>query len=913
MDPNDRRSAGEPALLPSRRLFALALALALVAPAPAPSAGEVRISGEAWRALTDEQPGVATQPRLQPWVERRELTFTRVDSGLELRGVFRLRALQPGWFLGDLLGPEFELLDLRWDRRPAAVSASELGFTVAGYIRDVAVLELRAFLPHSDDQGPRPLQIMGAVHGVITLPDALELDQRAAPAPDARAAADLTAIPHAGAAYFSGAAHLELRRAAPPVIDAEALVLAAVGLGLTVGDAELRGRARLRYQVRRGHIDRLSVRVRGLSGDLELRGAGVRQWQRSGDRLDVELQAPVTDRLDLEIAWTEPVSKATESNLSIPTIEPLGVYRSETALQLARDGEIEVIPALPGWTAVPAAQLPAYSRDLVEGTPTAAYTAGEPRPGRLDLLRFIPAPGPPVLVDVADYTVATSQEGRLLVRALYEVRNERAAHLRITPPPGLTILGARVGADVALPARDRDDPSAWLIPLRRSVETVKGALSFGVEVIFIGESTAWRRRERRRLQLPTLSAPIAVTRLTLHLPPGYTTRLAPGDGDVVTRFDRGEGITYGLGSGDVGVAELDARFQEAVGAWLSNDFDAAQARLDELRQRGARSDNIDRLQANLDVVSGKDGPVGKASQGGEVTVERRIKEQAKARASSDVQQQAELEREAEDLRRRGDYERAEAQYSRSLVIGEKLAKLEQAESVEQSARNVALATEIAETKKKRAKARPKPRATSASRPTKDSGVVLYDFDDDSLEGELARPPLPEAKPSEPLVLAPGLATDTPTDAPRPDQPVPQDTPPANAPRSGSARDFTQVVEVTATTSLERASLRLAGTARARRINLSRRARAGGAAAPRSPRPDNDADGLLDKTDAIPGPGADHDRLPPPQVTASSLSVVIPAAGRAIRYQHLLLAPEAAYIVEIKAHQPLRRRDRERRR
>jgi hypothetical protein len=901
-------------------LFALALALALVAPAPAPSAGEVRISGEAWRALTDAQPGVATQPRLQPWVERRELTFTRVDGGLELRGVFRLRALQPGWFLGDLLGPEFELLDLRWDRRPAAVSASELGFTVAGYIREVVVLELRAFLPHSDEQGPRQLQIMGAVHGVITLPDALELHQRAAPAPDARAAADLSAIPHAGAAYFSGAAHLELRRAAPPVIDADALVLAAVGLGLTVGDAELRGRARLRYQVRRGHIDRLSVRVRGLSGDLELRGAGVRQWQRSGDRLDVELQAPVTDRLDLEIAWTEPVSKATESNIPIPTIEPVGVYRSEAALQLARDGEIEVIPALPGWTAVPAAQLPAYSRDLVEGTPTAAYTAGEPRPGRLDLLRFIPAPGPPVLVDVADYTVATSQEGRLLVRALYEVRNERAAHLRITPPPGLTILGARVGADVALPARDRDDPSAWLIPLRRSVETVKGALSFGVEVIFIGESTAWRRRERRRLQLPTLSAPIAVTRLTLHLPPGYTTRLAPGDGDVVTRFDRGEGITYGLGSGDVGVAELDARFQEAVGAWLSNDFDAAQARLDELRQRGARSDNIDRLQANLDVVSGKDGPVGKASQGGEVTVERRIKEQAKARASSDVQQQAELEREAEDLRRRGDYERAEAQYSRSLVIGEKLAKLEQTESVEQSARNVALAAEIAETKKKRAKARPqrqllsKSSAKSASLPTKDSGGVLYDFDDDSLEGELARPLIPEAKPIERLVLDPDLPAGAPTDAPPPDQPVPLDMPPPNAPRSVSTRDFTRVVEVTATSSPERASLRLAGTTRARRINLSRRARpGGGAAAPRSPRPDNDADGVLDKTDALPAPGADHDRLPPPQVTASALSVVIPAAGRALRYQHLLLAPEAPYIVEIKAHQPLRRRDRERRR
>ena len=58
-------------------------------------------------------------------------------------------------------------------------------------------------------------------------------------------------------------------------------------------------------------------------------------------------------------------------------------------------------------------------------------------------------------------------------------------------------------------------------------------------------------------------------------------------------------------------------------------------------------------------------------------------------------------------------------------------------------------------------------------------------------------------------------------------------------------------------------------------------------------------------------GQPLDLLPPPQVTASSLSVVIPAAGEAVRYQHLLLAADVPYTVAIKAREPLRQKRKRR--
>jgi hypothetical protein len=99
------------------------------------------------------------------------------------------------------------------------------------------------------------------------------------------------------------------------------------------------------------------------------------------------------------------------------------------------------------------------------------------------------------------------------------------------------------------------------------------------------------------------------------------------------------------------------------------------------------------------------------------------------------------------------------------------------------------------------------------------------------------------------------------------------------------------------------------------------------APPRDTNGDVDGDALLDAADelvllddeeaaeATEGRGDDGDlgRLAAPQVTASAMSLVIPAAGEPVLYQHLLLAADADYSVEIAAREPLRPRKRARKR
>lgn len=974
--------------------------------------GTVEIDGARWQ---DVQTGAEEVSLPGPWAADRDVELIREGDGLRIRGRWTIRSAKPGWFLGDLLGPGVEIRSATWNGRPAAIDRSDEMTIVAGYVRDRATLVVDAFVVGDPANSPLTLDLMTAVSGRLTLPPAPEdqrlhvEDPKTPELPPARA----------GDIILSGAGRLAISRRPRQPADTTALVTATTGIGLTVGDSDLRGRAQLTWTILRGAIDRVSFEARDLGEDLELRGDGIREWRRVGDRIEVDLQAPTRDRVAIDLRWTRALAKATESSQAIPRLTPEEVFRGAHSVQIARDSEIEVIPTMKAWTAVASADLPSWGSGLVEGTPTAAYTANEGQGGELSLLRFVPVESPPVVVDVAGITVATSREGRMLMRAHYEVRNERAAFLRVTPPPGMRILGAQVSGETALPARDED--GAWLIPLRRSIETVKGALSFPVEVTLLGESTAWARRERRSLPLPTVSAPVAVTRLTLHLPPGYSSRAKAGDGDVVDEFTRGEGINYGMGIGEVGVAEADARFQSAVGSWMNNDFKGAQAELDALRELGASNENIERLQANLDVIQGgKDKDQNQNSSGGDAAIERRIKEQAKARAAEDIQRQELSKKKAEEYSRSGDYERAEAEYTQAIEIGERLALLEQEESVEQRSTNDDLQRSYASVQKTKARrSRFSRKADKKMKMKKDlgpaslgsqasvneggggggvssssGGVTVYDFEDDNLDGELLRPDDASLDGSNGNIKAP-TAPPPPAEArSAEDVNSPETTGSAvaietesaqNIPVGGSSRDFTSVVDAAPTSTEDSAGISLAGTTGAeakvvvdgasvsspsfgmvgaaivqeyveqttapttslferpsssparqissvltmpsraeRRRRRSMRRADKDAPPPPAPPPadlatksyegrDSDNDGAPDEPDAAEGRGG-LGRLAAPEVQASAMSVVIPAAGEAIRYQRLLLPPDATYNVEITAREPLlpRRAGRKRR-
>lgn len=734
----------EPDLLPPVLLL-FVLAAAVLTPS---AQAQVTLDGRRWQSLQPSPtPGPESPPTLA--VTDRVVTLTPAVAadgapGLSVEARWLLGPGAPAWLDLRLADTGLFVTSVTVDDVPAPVYPADDGAHLVAWLQPGAVVALSGTLSADPTRGPVVVSLLPAGSGVNRLVGA-----------GARVPAWTGGVV-VGHALWGASEHLTVRLVDPTdaVDPVQTLVAAEVGLGVTVADDLLQVHARVRHLVRRGGVEQVVLDVPGAGSDLEVTGPNVGSIDRRGDRVVVALRQPEAHLAALELRWSAPVPRGDETSVSLPTVRPVGVSRTATSLQLARSGDVEVLPALTGWAAAASTELPPWARDLVSGSLTASYTGTGRSQGRLSLLRYVPVQGPEVMIDVAEILLATSRDGRVLMRGRYEVLNDRAAALSVRLPPGARLLALRVGEAAATVTWDGD--GVLRVPLRRSIESLGGLLSFPVELALLFEDTPWQRRERRTLPLPEVDAPVAVLRTTAHLPPGYTAWKADALPDQVDSFSRGEGITYGIEivsevDRDT-VARADALFGQAVMAWEGNEFHAAQGLLQELGELGASNENVARLQGNLsllladdeDAEDDEDGRAPAAKPSSQtVVMARRVKEQAKAKAGEDEEAYDHAQREAERSYREGDYAAAEEQATRALDLGDKLQMLEQDESAEVSTRNARLTEMLGEVRRERKK-RPSSRGTGAGTSSYGTSVIEKTVDAPAAPVVLHAPPPPSA-------------------------------------------------------------------------------------------------------------------------------------------------------------------------
>jgi hypothetical protein len=718
----------------------LLLALMLAAPvSDAVGTDRVVITGQRLTSLADGP----EPPRVEAWAQRRVLRVQVQPDGISLRGRWTIAATRATWFAGGLFEPGVHIRSATWNGAPAALWDGSQGVLVVGRVdAKGAVLEVDAFVPGAT---VRELAVLGATVGEIEL---------VADEPLRVVASEGAPVLLERGRFRTGHAALKLERpeAAPP--DDRTIAIAHTGIGLTVGDDALRGKAHVRWVVRKGSLDALEIDAANLGEDLELEGVNVESWKRDGKRIHIVLREATRTSVDVQLTWSVALPKQAESELPLPVIEPQSVFRSESSLQVARDGEVDSVPNVGGWQTIATALVPEWGEGLVEGAPTAAFRragSGYKGKGALELYRFEAVPGPPLVVEIGDLSMATSVEGRTLLRARYELRNERAPHLEVRPPRGMKLVGAWVsGEEVRASLVD----GAWRIPVPRSIETLEGLITFPVVVAMLGEGQAWRRREKREVELPIVDAPVNVVRVTMHLPLSYRSKLDPGDGPVVAAFTRGEEVGFGLADEKLRV-QADDHFRRAVDYWNENDFDNARRELDELDKLGAKSKNQSGLRSNVDAVSVSNAP----ARGSEAVVQslpgvsmskveqqrlRRIKGNVRARATKLRERQRELKKKAKQYKAEGDYNAAAAEYEKALDETRQLEQLEDDEAAEYEFEEEEIEGELEDTRVQQ-----KARASLES-----SAVKKFHADMDELPMVLVDDPPPPPPVAGPPVVIP---------------------------------------------------------------------------------------------------------------------------------------------------------------
>lgn len=682
-------------LLPTLLLLALA-----------PDPGRVELGGTRFVGLRETARGPESTPA-KPSARSRSITLRREQGHLVLVARWQLVADEPGWFFGELAGGALVTRRVTLDGHTAAAQGGAPN-TVVAWVSGTHTLELVARIDGDPSHGALPITLLPATIGETTIAPELGL----------RLTADDGSIVRAAGQTLGGASALRLELAPPPAPpDDGTLALGQVGVGLVVGDAELGGRARLQWIVRRGALERVSFTARDVGADLAVEGPFVRKVDRDGDRVTVELQSPATSRVALELSWSAPTPRG-DAAITPPSFVLDGTSRTDSSFELARDGDVDVVPTLAGWQATVAARLPDWGRDLAAGQSMAAFVRHGDASGKqsLQLLRFVPVEAPAIVVDRANLSLAAARSGQVLLSARYEVVNERASHLRLRLPAGARLLAVEIGGLDVRTARDGD---TVLIPLKRSLETVTGLVATPVTVAALLPGARWRRRDVRTIALPAVEAPIRDVRARLLLPSETKATIALREAGVISieraprrkrvrqlvprrPFQTRLNATATPGGAappatapsldddlTVRQAKEDALLREAEEAYNDNDFDRAQTKLDELDAQGLGGENLRKLQSNLDVLNAPPAPpepvaadavVTGVETSSKVGVSRRIKDQARARATTLRIEARGRKDKAKKLRASGDYKAAEQEYRRAIEQSKQLDKLEQDES-----------------------------------------------------------------------------------------------------------------------------------------------------------------------------------------------------------------------------------------
>ncbi|MED5373059.1 MAG: tetratricopeptide repeat protein [Myxococcota bacterium] len=527
------------------------------------------------------------------------------------------------------------------------------------------------------------------------------------------------------------------------VVEHRRVVRAEVQSAAWLEEGAIRQRSRVRWELRQGSLSTLHLRLPPGASEVMLSGSAVARWEQSGQTLTIEPLAEVEGAFEVQVEWRQTFS-GKQATVQHP--EPTESGGTTYSLTLAGDSETLLQPSAQGMRTVALEQLPPKARSLGDAAPAAAWTGA----GSLQLqaLRLSSLDGPELVVDLARCTAAQSVEGRTLMRCSLDVRNASRQFLGVSLPPGFELWAARVNGDGVAPVRWEDGRMG--VPLERSVETLAGLTAIQVELTFLAKEAEWGHKGERELTLPAYDAPVARLEWVARLPPGYRGKIEGGSARVAA-----ESSTELVYATTTSSQELAARetWNLALEAYQDNDFDKAQSYVDQTLSLDADNANAQRLQTNLDVLSGDVG--GRDATGSEAdeAMSRRVKEMAKAKVADEEVEQEESLKEAERLMNEGRYEEAIETYEQVQRMSDELARYEHAESKKQDYYRGSSSSGLAEARK-RAKSRdavldykeaPAEQAQTESlmldrvAGVVDSADATYAWDEGQIEGELLSP------------------------------------------------------------------------------------------------------------------------------------------------------------------------------
>jgi hypothetical protein len=260
----------------------------------------------------------------------------------------------------------------------------------------------------------------------------------------------------------------------------------------------------------------------------QVAGPAVADWNVDRNTLTVTFLEPVSTQTSIVISGE--VRAARDGPIAIPIVRMPSVDRETggVAVDVVGPGEIAereprgLEPADPSDLGDIIAGRESPSMVAFQFTPLAGTA---PRGLTVHVTRYTAQAVLVANVEEARYDALLGEDGKLLVRARYAVRNNQRSFLGVTLPPQSTLWSATLAGRPVRPGVGTS--GGLLLPLRKG-RTNEEAPTFVVELLYLQRAPTWTEKGDARLDLPAVDLPVSRTGLTIHHSPRYDIDPKPG-------------------------------------------------------------------------------------------------------------------------------------------------------------------------------------------------------------------------------------------------------------------------------------------------------------------------------------------------------------------------------------------------
>ena len=288
-----------------------------------------------------------------------------------------------------------------------------------------------------------------------------------------------------------------------------------------LGAANQQVAADLRVAIVDGRTDRLELLLPDRADRISITGPDVREARTRAGGATVFLRGTIRGRTRLKVSYEIPSPGGPARRLRRPDIRG-GNWTGGTLVVTNTAGGSELMPdAMTGLKEMALADIPSAASAMLAGKAVLAYgiTSREWSASleTVDLGEFALRE---TIADIAHFTFAYRGHGVVMCAADYDIRNRNRQFLHVSLPRGAKVLLARVSERsrplTPLPGR----PDTYLLPLERSTASVKGLVSFPVQVVYMYQSKPLTREGAAGAALPRIDVPIAYAWCEAYLPQG---------------------------------------------------------------------------------------------------------------------------------------------------------------------------------------------------------------------------------------------------------------------------------------------------------------------------------------------------------------------------------------------------------